>query len=233
MSMRYAVYFAPEPHTRWWAFGCAWLGYDPAACSAVPQPAIPDVPGDVFAEVTRAPWRYGFHATLKPPMRLAEGADEAGFLAAVERLAAGREAFALPPLQVERLDGFLACTTAARDPRLHALADDCVRELDPFRAPLEAAEIARREAAGLSDAQRALLGRWGYPYVFDEYRFHMTLTGPLERVLPQVEIAVTEAATAAVAALADEPLRCDAVCVFTQAAPGAPFRLRHRYAFGR
>ncbi len=233
MSKRYAVYFAPAPHTRWWAFGCAWLGYDPLACSAVPQLAIPDVSDAVFAAVTGVPWRYGFHATLKAPMRLADAVGEAEFLAAVERLAAGRAAFTLPALQVERLGGFLACTTAARDSRLHGLADDCVRELDAFRAPTDAAEVARREAAGLSDAQRALLARWGYPYVLDEYRFHMTLTGPLDRVMPQVEIAVTEAAAAAVAALADEPLVCDAVCVFTQAAPGAPFRLRHRHAFGR
>lgn len=233
MSMRYAVYFAPAPHSRWWAFGCAWLGYDAEACRAVPQPAIRDVPVEVFAAVTGVPWRYGFHATLKAPMRLAEGVDEAEFFAAVARLAAGWKAFTLPPLRVERLGSFLACTTVARDPRAHALADECVRELDAFRAPADAAEIARREAAGLSDAQRALLARWGYPYVLDEYRFHMTLTGPLDRVLPQVEIAVTEAASEAVAALADEPLACDAMCVFTQAAPGAPFRLRQRYAFGR
>jgi putative phosphonate metabolism protein len=233
MSMRYAVYFSPAPHTRWWAFGCAWLGYDAEACRAVPQPAIPDLPGDVFAAVTGVPWRYGFHATLKAPMRLADGVEEADFLAAVARLAAGWKAFTLPPLRVERLGSFLACTTAARDPRVHALADECVRELDAFRAPADAEEIARREAAGLGDAQRALLARWGYPYVLDEYRFHMTLTGPLDRVLPQVEIAVTEAATEAVAALADEPLVCDALCVYTQVARGAPFRLRSRQAFGR
>jgi putative phosphonate metabolism protein len=233
MSRRYAVYFAPAPHSRWWAFGCAWLGYDAEACRAVPQLVIRDVPADVFAVVTGVPWRYGFHATLKPPMRLADGVDEADFLAAVARLAASRKAFTLPPLRVERFGSFLACTTVARDPRAHALADECVRELDVFRAPPDAAEIARREAPGLSDAQRALLARWGYPYVLEEYRFHMTLTGPLDRVLPQVEIAVTEAASEAVAALADEPLVCDAVCVFTQVAPGAPFRLRHRHAFGR
>src|SRR5438445_432365 len=34
-------------------------------------------------------------------------------------------------------------------------------------------------ATGLSARQAELLARWGYPYVHDEFRFHMTLTGPI------------------------------------------------------
>jgi putative phosphonate metabolism protein len=232
MSARYAIYFAPAPDTRWWAFGCEWLGYDPLACTAVRQRVVQDVPADVFADVTLVPFRYGFHATLKAPMRLADGTDEDQLLDAVAALAAGRAPFALPRMRVGRLGGFLACLPETRDERVHALADDCVRELDRFRAPPAPEEIAKRRAKGLSPAQAALLERWGYPYVLDEFRFHMTLTGPLDGVLPQVEIAVAEAAQADMDALADEPLLCDALCVFRQAAPQGPFRLWQRLPFG-
>lgn len=231
-DVRYAIYFAPAPGSRWWTFGCSWLGYDPQACVAVRQPDIPDVPAEGFAALTRKAWRYGFHGTLKAPMRLAVGTTETRLAEALERIAAAREPFPLPRMEVRRLRGFLACMTAAADDRIHALADDCVRELDPFRAPPTAAEIARRESNGLSARQSELLGRWGYPYVFDEFRFHMTLTGPLADVLPQVEIAVTEAAAAAIETLEDEPLVCDAVSLFVQIAPEGPFRLRRRFPFG-
>jgi putative phosphonate metabolism protein len=233
VSARYAAYFAPAPGTRWWAFGCAWLGYDAAAGQRIAQPAIPGVAADAFAALTAAPRRYGFHATLKPPMRLAAGAGEADLFNAMEALVATREAFTLPPLRVERLGGFLACTPAARDPRPHALADDCVRELDRFRAPPTAAELARREAAGLAPREAAHLARWGYPYVFDTFRFHLTLTGPLEGVATEAVARVTAAAEAAVAALAGDPLACDAVCLFVQPDPQSSFRLIRRFGFGR
>ncbi len=38
-------------------------------------------------------------------------------------------------------------------------------------------ERARRVAAGLNQSQVANLGRWGYPYLFADFMFHMTLTG--------------------------------------------------------
>jgi putative phosphonate metabolism protein len=232
MSVRYAVYFAPAPHTRWWAFGCEWLGYDPLACVAVHQRTIPDVPANVFAALTLVPFRYGFHATLKAPMRLAAGTGEDELVAAAARIAAGRTPFALPRMRVGRLGRFLACLPVEHEARVHALADECVRELDRFRAPPPAEEVAKRHANGLTPAQAVLLERWGYPYVLDEFRFHLTLTGALDSVLPQVEIAVTEAAQADLDALAGEPLVCDALCVFRQLAPDGPFRLWQRLPFG-
>ena len=59
------------------------------------------------------------------------------------------------------------------------MAGACVRDLDEFRAPAGEAELARRRKAGLSARQEALLTQWGYPYVFEEFRFHLTLSGRL------------------------------------------------------
>lgn len=232
MSARYAIYFAPHPDSRWWAFGSAWLGYDALTGAAVAQPSVAGVAADAFARLTRAPARYGFHATLKAPMRLAPGCDEATLDAALARFAAGRTPFGLPRMQVERLGGFLACTPVGHCAALHALADDCVRAFDAFRAPPDAAELGKRRAAGLTADQETMLARWGYPHVLQRFRFHMTLTGPLAGVPADIAMAVHAAAAAAVAALADEPLVADAVCLFTQPGPDAAFRLHRRIPFG-
>ena len=232
MTARYAIYFAPAEDSPWWRFGCDWLGYDARRARDVPQPAIRGVSREAFAALTEAPRRYGFHATLKAPMRLAADADAGAFTAGLARFAAARARFELPRLRVVRMGGFLACVMPSRDPALHALADDCVREFDAFRAPPTGPELARRHAAGLDADQSALLARWGYPHVFERFRFHMTLTGMLAGVPDATVRDVTAAATAAVDALADAPLVCDAICLFVQRAPDARFVLMDRFVFG-
>lgn len=51
--------------------------------------------------------------------------------------------------------------------------------MDEFRAPLTDADIERRRSAGLTPRQDELMLEWGYPYVLEEFRFHLTLTGAL------------------------------------------------------
>src|SRR5262249_30663264 len=41
-------------------------------------------------------------------------------------------------------------------------------------------EREQRLSAGLSERQIENLDRWGYPYVFEDFRFHLTLTGPID-----------------------------------------------------
>lgn len=125
------------------------------------------------------PRRYGLHATLKAPFRLAPGRSEAGLLSAVEALAGRIEAVKLRHLSVSQIGRFLALTPD-RAPGLDGLAARLVQELDVFRAPLTGAEIARRHKAGLSAMEAELMRRWGYPYVMEAFRFHVTLTGPLD-----------------------------------------------------
>ena len=229
MDRRYAIYAAPPtgaPLARW---GAAWLGRD-AESGAVPAP--PPVPGwseADLARVTAAPRHYGLHATLKPPFRLAAGADEGKLLAAAEAVAAS-----LPPpsptrLRLTAIGGFLALVPDGPAPALHALADACVERLDPFRAPPDAAELARRRPQRLSAREREHLSRWGYPYVFDTFRFHITLTGSLEAVERD---ALHRALTPLVAPVIAAPLRLDDIALFVQE-NGAPFRLARRFPLRR
>jgi hypothetical protein len=166
--------------------------------------------------------RYGFHATLKAPFRLAEGRTAEELDAAVARFAAGSAAAMIPKLTLGRLGGFFALVAGAEAPGLHALADEVVTRFDDFRAPMTEAELARRDRAALTPRQRELLSTWGYPYVLDEFRFHLTVTDRIpDEQRPEVERALSD--WFAVLLGADVPV--DALAVFTEAEPGAPFEL--------
>ncbi len=220
--VRHALYFAPEDGTALAAFGWSWLGREPhsAECRLL---------ADGRRDLVAAPRLYGFHATLKPPFRLAAGRGEAELIEAVAAFAAARMPFVEPPLVLAALGGFLALRPATAAPRIHALADDCVRAFDRFRAVPSAAETAKRGAVPLTERQRVLLERWGYPYVFEEYRFHMTLTGTLaegERAAAMARIAPLAAGALA------EPVDFRSLCLFRQEAAGQPFVLAARFPFG-
>ena len=78
------------------------------------------------------------------------------------------------------LGGFAAVVPAVASPAIDELAAKCTTIFDAFRAPMTAQERARRVASGLNHGQIANLDRWGYPYVFSDFRFHMTLTGRVD-----------------------------------------------------
>jgi putative phosphonate metabolism protein len=217
---RVALYYVPEADDPLAIAGARWLGRDAETGSAVSQPAI-----DGIAEVTADPRVYGFHATLKPPMRLADGASWAELERAADELAASVAPFDLPPLTVADVHGFLALRETVPCPALQALADLCVAGMDAFRAPPGAEELARRRCGGLSAAQDGLLRRWGYPYVFGAWFFHLTLT---RRLQVDERARWREAAEAQFAPALGVPRRVSAICLSTQIGPGYPFRLATR-----
>jgi putative phosphonate metabolism protein len=224
---RHAIYFAPPAGSALARFGAAWLGWDAEAGTEVAGLEVAGLPVPREA-LAAAPRRYGFHATLKPPFRLAEGCDPAGLDAAAAALAAEAEAFALR-LRLGWPGGFLALVPEAAPAALAALERACVIGLDGFRAPSREEELARRRAAGLDAAEAANLARWGYPWVLDRFRFHMTLTGP---VAPERRAAVEAALTPVVAPLVAEAVPVAEVCRFGEAADGR-FRLVSRHPLGR
>ncbi len=218
---RYAVYYAPPDGSELATFGAAWLGWD----AATGQPtAHPDLGLDA-ARLTATPRKYGFHGTLKPPFRLAEGTTEAELSAAVVQVAAAHASFDLP-IRLARLGRFCALVPMGEAAALAALAGDCVQALDRFRAPPTPDELAKRRAGGLTPAQEANLTTWGYPYVLDEFRFHLTLTG----AIATEEAAAVEAALAdATAHLTAEPMPVREICLFGEAQDGR-FRILERHA---
>lgn len=176
---RYAIYFAPESGSALDRFGTELLGYDAYEGTDVPFPRGPGLPSE-WREMTQDPRKYGFHATLKPPMALAPGKNEHDLMAACAAFAGTPRAIPTIKPVVGVISGFIALVPAEVPADLERLAADCVREFEPFRAPLTEADRARRNSSKLTPRQRDYLDRWGYPYVFEEFRFHMTLTGRLD-----------------------------------------------------
>ena len=224
--MRVALYWAPERTDPLCAAGNGWLGRAPDHNAPLAQPDLPGI-----AELTEAPRLYGFHATLRPPMRLATGWEE--FLEIARNLARSTRPFDLPPLEIADLSGFLALRETAPCPALHTLADACVRVTNPHRLRADAAELARRRGAGLPPDQDALLLRWGYPHVMQHWRFHLTLTRRL--TAPETSL-VRPAAQAHFGDTLRPPRRVSELSVFTQReeigqAP-APFLIAHRLKLG-
>ncbi|MBV9747869.1 MAG: DUF1045 domain-containing protein [Acetobacteraceae bacterium] len=215
---RVAAYYAPEADDPLWAAGNAWLGRDPETGAAVPQPSIPGI-----AAITADARAYGFHGTLKPPMRLAT--SWAALLADATRLAARLAPFELPPLAVANLSGFLALRETRHSPALHRFAESCIEALDTHRGPPSEAELARRRAHGLSPEREAMLARWGYPDAFATWRFHMTLSCRLDEAAH--ERLRTQAEAWFKSALASRR-RVTSLCLFTQRSPDAPFTLAER-----
>ena len=170
---RFAIYYVP-PEGPLADFGAKWLGRDVVTGRDVAQL---DLPG--LRDITMTPRKYGFHGTLKPPFRLKDGQSLEALKTAVSDMAAVLSPAICGGLTVTQLGRFLALTPFGPLDRLQHVAETCVRDLDGYRAAASEAELARRRKARLTTRQEALLGQWGYPYVFEEFRFHLTLSGRL------------------------------------------------------
>lgn len=212
---RYAIYYAP----RRGPFATAtaeWLGWNAATGAPALQPDLPGLPRPL-ADLTAAPRKYGFHGTIKAPFRLAEGVGEAALQEATAGLARGLAPARLAGLRLARLGGFLALVPEGDEAALLALGAAVVRGLDGLRAPLTAAETARRRPERLSPRQRALLEEWGYPYVLEEFRFHLTLTDDL----PAADLAaVAEVAADWFAPVLPRPFAVEDLCLFGEDGAG-------------
>jgi putative phosphonate metabolism protein len=176
---RYAIYFVPAAQSALYRFGAALLGYDCYTGKEIGFPEVLPLPEPMWRELTREPRRYGFHATLKAPFRLADGADETELVEAFHAFCRSDVAAAIFTPVVAVIDGFVAIVPSGNEPTVDHLAAACVTAFDRFRAPLNAHDRERRLAAGLSKRQAQNLERWGYPYVFEDFRLHLTLTGRL------------------------------------------------------
>lgn len=222
MAPRYAVYFAPTPGGVLHELGAAWLAAD--------GPRPDGMTAERLAHLTAAPRHYGFHGTLKAPFRLAEGFGERDLVDAACAFAAATAGFMLPGLTIAALSDFIALVPRAPSAALGEMANACVAYFDCFRAPLTEAELARRRPDKLSPAQRGLLARWGYPYVFEEFRFHMTLTGPLTADEKACLLPFLDGYFASALAF---PVEFDAITLFRQRSAGTPFEFLSRFELSR
>lgn len=227
---RYAIYFAAGTDGAFSRFGAELLGYDARTGDEVPFPreALQIAPD--WHDLTTDPRKYGFHATLKAPMVLVSGRTEAELMAACATFAGQSRTIPVIRPVVDTISGFIAVIPAEPVDALQQLAGDCVREFDSFRAALTADDRARRKPEKLTERQRDYLDRWGYPYVMEEFRFHMTLTGRLdaERRGPILEMLRARFASLRLGALA-----IDRLALFKQDDAKTRFRIIGEWALTR
>ncbi|RXH22521.1 MULTISPECIES: DUF1045 domain-containing protein [Bradyrhizobium] len=227
---RYAIYFAAGADSALSRFGAELLGYDAYTGSELAFPADALRVAPDWCDVSADPRKYGFHATLKAPMALTPGKTDAELMAACASFAdKSRPLPVIRPI-VDSISGFIAVIPAEPVEALQELAADCVREFDPFRAALSAEDRARRRPEKLSERQRDYLDRWGYPYVMEEFRFHMTLTGRLDA---ERRGAILEMLRARFAALKIDALVIDRIALFRQHDARGRFRIVDEWALTR
>jgi putative phosphonate metabolism protein len=227
--LRYAIYHTPESDHPLTMAAVKWLGRD-AFGRPVPELSLPA--GWTQAEHERLvadPARYGFHATLKAPFSLAVHRSEAELTDAVRRFRANTQELVIPSLELRQIDGFFALVPAKAVSSVQDFAALVVRQFDEFRAPLTPAEIVRRDPERLSERQRSYLKNWGYPYVFEEFFFHMTLTG---RVPPDNAGLVRGVLESHFAGFIGRPHRINHIALFVEPAPGSDFSVHSHRLIG-
>jgi putative phosphonate metabolism protein len=219
---RYAIYFVPAADTPLYRSGAALLGYDVYSGKPLPFPGGLALGHDDWFALTSEPRTYGFHATLKAPFRLASGRrveELATHLAMFA--AAAREPVSIVPV-VRTIGRFAALIPDGPAPALHQLAADCVRAFDDYRAPLDDDERRKRLTAPLTARHKENLEHWGYPYVFEDFRFHMTLTG---RIAKASEDAVLACLRQSFGAIEGRSLAVDRIALLCQPDRNTAFRL--------
>lgn len=221
MPQRFALYYAPATTDPLWDRASLWLGRDPSSGELL-EGAVAGIERSRLLNLTQSAGRYGFHATIKSPMALAPGQSPEALRAAIADFAAHTAPVPLGKLGLASLDGFLALVPVEPDNEaLQDFAAHVVETFEPFRAPLSPRDHAARAARGLSPRQLELLEAYGYPYVFDEFRFHMTLT---DRLGDADALELRRAAETWFAPVLEQAVILDRLALYEESESGSLFR---------
>jgi hypothetical protein len=175
MFERYAIFYTPTGPLA--DFGAHWMGWDSAHGRSVVQPEIAGIDVPTITQTAR---KYGLHGTLKAPFKLAEGCDLAQLQDVATTFATGQPAFEIGALTLRHDSGFVALRPRSQQIGLRDFAAVAVKAFDGFRAALTDVDIARRREANLTARQDQQMLDWGYPFIFDDFHFHLTLSGLME-----------------------------------------------------
>jgi hypothetical protein len=227
---RYAIYYTPQPGTALAAFGRSWFG---RANDGVTLQAFSDagLSGTSFAKLAVAPGRYtGLHALFRAPFAPRDGIGLEAIKTRLVNFAARRQPVAPGPVTLSRSGRSLVLRPVEATPALDWLAAQCVASFEDFAAPpsdVEREEFGR--GSQLSDYQRLLLESFGDPYVLSEYRFSITLTGPLDAAHLD---RVAQALWPVLEEICASGVTVDGLSLFGDAGGRTPMRLIGRYRLG-
>jgi hypothetical protein len=227
---RYAIYCAPQEDSPWWSIWSQWLGRDAIARQDLIPPKLDGIDPLVFKALTKDPCRYGLHATIKAPFHLNEQVSFEDMRAKIKELAQVHSPFLLE-LGFQQLNHFYALTPVGDHQTINQLAFEVVRELDVFRRPLSEKDLAKRRSSGLTAKEDEMLLKWGYPFVAECFRFHLSLTGHLNGVSEQIQHHLRAEILARLEVLKHAPFVVDSLCLFEEPEAGADFFMLERFSF--
>ncbi|MBX4969430.1 hypothetical protein ABID08_000120 [Rhizobium binae] len=228
--MRYAICFTPPASDPLSLVAANWLGRNVFSGDMLEPPAVRGLGIHEIAFHTAVPRRYGFHGVLKAPFHLSGDMSESQLLRDLMRFAGTLAPFQISRLEIARLGSFYSLMPSAPCEQIEYLASAIVQEFDRYRAPLSEADIERSDPDGLSAAQFANLHRWGNPYVMDEFRFHMPVTGSINAIdMPRIESALRTI----FAPVLKEPVMVSNVALMIEEGTGGPFRVHSLHPMGK
>ncbi|MBX4941351.1 DUF1045 domain-containing protein [Rhizobium binae] len=228
--MRYAICFTPPASDPLSLVAANWLGRNVFSGDMLEPPAVRGLGIHEIAFHTAVPRRYGFHGVLKAPFHLSGDMSESQLLRDLMRFAGTLAPFQISRLEIARLGSFYSLMPSAPCEQIEYLASAIVQEFDRYRAPLSEADIERSDPDGLSAAQFANLHRWGNPYVMDEFRFHMPVTGSINAIdMPRIESALRTVFEPVL----KEPVMVSNVALMIEEGTGGPFRVHSLHPMGK
>ena len=224
---RVAIFYAPGSQTTLWEFGGNWLGWDVQHAKSVTHPDINGLPEPIETLVA-TPQKYGFHGTLKAPFRLHDDQTIDGLKAAMKVFCDQRQPFRIGKMKVATLGRFVAIIQENPSEMFAEFASEIVTHFDEFRAPLSDEDIAkRRNKSKLTARQDELMLKWGYPYIFEEFKFHLTLTGKLSEQNAQI---VRDRLSDHLKPILDAPVEAVDLCLYGEREDGR-FEIIERFPF--
>jgi hypothetical protein len=225
--VRYAIYYTPLPGSPLAAFGRSWFGRanDGATLQAFSDAGLT---GAAAPKPLAGSSRYsGLHAVFKAPFCLREGMGPDALKARLISFAARRKRVETGPLTLARAGRYLVLRPIQPTPALDWLAAQCVAAFDSFAEP--AACATAQAGVTLNDHQRLLLKSFGDPHVLSEYRFYITLTGPLD---PAHLERISQALWPMLEEICASGVTVDGLSLFGETGGRAPLRLIGRYRLG-
>ena len=182
------------------------------------------------ASATKIPSAYGLHATFKAPFRIKEDVSPFSLQEALQAFCASRKAPGTGRLTLGGHQHYLTMVLKEKEADVDWLAAEVVTKFDRFRAPLTDEDRKAREIEDMTPRQAALLEQFGYPYVLSDFRFHISLAGPLSE--PELD-EVTRALAPRVEPMLSEPLEIEGLTLLGEPEDAGVFQPISRHLFRR